>query len=131
MGWFSKKDQVRKDPQTGLMSVKVGDTWIPEKPELMVTRDFIRYFRDKHMSPGDTVYLTAWTCGFMAGGIVGMAGAPMDQPSVQKLIRQIHDAIDEGIKAGREGQDPAIRERYKKAGRGAVLGGIYQSTEKS
>ena len=26
---------------TGPMSVKIGDTWIQEKPELMVLRDFI------------------------------------------------------------------------------------------
>ena len=112
MGWFGKKDQVRKDPQTGLTSVKMGDTWIQEKPEMMVTRDFSKYFRDKNIDFGDAIYLAAHFCGFMAGTVLAAGGLVTDpkDPKEQKLIQQMHDAIAEGIKAGREAQNPATRE---------------------
>src|SRR5579864_7518948 len=74
MGWFSKKEQVRRDPQTGLISVKINDIWIEETPEMMVMRDFSKYFRDKNVGFGDATYLAAYCCGFMAGTVLAAGG---------------------------------------------------------
>ena len=125
MGWFGKKNQFKSDPQTGLVSVKVGDTWIQERPEMMVTRDLMGYFRGKNYGPHDAIRLTAWVCGFMAGSLVYMGGtADPDQPGIGKLAQDankrmtdetIRDAVAEGMEAGREGQNPALREAFEKA----------------
>ncbi len=109
MGWFGKKD-MKRDPQTGLISVKVGDTWIQESAETTVVRDMMSYFRGKNMSPGTAIHLSAWVSGFLAGSVGVATNAPADE-----LIRQIHAAVAKGVEAGRKSQDPAIRELYEKS----------------
>ena len=118
MGWFGKKEQVRRDPQTGLMLVKVGDTWIQEHPEIMVLRDFRKYFRDREIDFVDAVYLTAHFCGFLVGSANELpTGTLVHQPNVQELAKQaVAAGMEAGIEAGRQAQDPAITAQPEKAG---------------
>ncbi len=92
MGWFGRKDEARAA--------------VPR--ELIVMGDLMRYFRGKGWGPGDAVYLTAWTCGFMTGSIIGAGGVSAESEKGQKLIGQTHGAVEDGIKAALEAQDPEL-----------------------
>jgi hypothetical protein len=116
MGWFGKKEQERRDPRTGQISVKVGDTWVEIPLHSIVQRDLSRYFREKGIGFGDSIGLTAWVSGFMLGTALAVGNIPDSDPQATELVENTHKTIAKGIAEGRAAQDPDLIARYKAAG---------------
>jgi hypothetical protein len=115
MGWFGKKEQVRRDPRTGQMSVRVGGRWIEQPVEQMVLRDLQQYFRSRGISPGATVEYLVWAAGFMLGTVLAAMGTADDDPHAGELVRGIHDGLAMGISEGRAALNPSVTAAYKAA----------------